>query len=57
MGLVAGASCPEVGAGSSVVSLVRSLLSERPEAAPDGSERMVIRVGRLLFRLAALRET
>ena len=37
--------------GPSVVSLARSLVSERPEAAPDGSERMVIRAGGLDCRL------
>ena len=52
IGLVAGASCrcagPEELAGPSVVSLVRSLVSECLWAAPDGSERMVFRVGRRL---------
>ena len=37
---------PEEGAGPSVVSLVRSLVSECLWPAPEGSERMVFRVGR-----------
>ena len=49
IGLVAGAPCrratPEERVGSSVVSLVRSWVSEGLEPAPDGSERMVFRVG------------
>ena len=48
---------PEERAGPSVVSLVRSLVSEGLWAASDGSERMVFRVGRRLARLLAPRET
>ncbi len=53
IGLVSGATCrrtgPEERAGPSVVSLVRSLVSVCPEPAPDGSERMVVRVGLRLW--------
>ena len=45
---VAGAPCrcaaPEEHVGQSVLSLVRSWVSEDPEPAPDGSERVVFRV-------------
>ena len=45
IGVVAGAPCrcaaQEEHAGPSVVSLVRSWISEWPETVPDGSERMV----------------
>ena len=41
----------------SVVSLVRSWVSEGPELVPDGSEHMVFRDGRLPPRLGAPRET
>ena len=61
IGLVAGAPCrcaaPEEHAGPSVVSLVRSWVSEGPESAPVGSERMVVRVGLRGSRLLAPRET
>ena len=39
---------PEELVGPSVVVLVRSLVSECREPAPDGSDRMVFRVGRRL---------
>ena len=61
MGLVFGASCRcatrEEGAGLSVVSLVRSLVSEYRDPVPGGSERMVFRVDLWLPRLAVPRET
>ncbi len=61
IGLVAGASCrcagPEELAGPSVVPLVRSLVSECRDPAPDGSERMVFRVGRDSPPSAGPRET
>ena len=45
IGLVSGATCrrtvPEERAGPPVVSLVQSLVSVCPVAAPGGSERMV----------------
>ena len=60
IGLVCGASCRcatrEERVGPSVVSLVRSWVSEGPWPAPDVGTR-VIRVGRWLSRLAAPRET
>ena len=60
IGLVSGAPCrlvsPEEDAGPSVVSLVRSLDSECLWAAPDGSERMVFRVGWRLSPFVAPRE-
>ena len=49
MALVLGVSCrcasPEARMGPSVVSLADFLVSEWPEAAPAGVERMVFRVG------------
>ena len=52
-----GRTGPEERAGPSVVSLVRSLVSECPVAAPVGSERMEFRVGRSLWPSVAPRET
>ena len=61
IGLVAGAPCrcaaPEELVRPSVVSLVRSWVSECLWAAPDGSERMVFRVGSWGARAAAPWET
>ena len=61
IGLVCGASCRcaalEEHLRPSVVPLVRSLVSECRDPAPDGSERMVFRVDLWLPRLAAPRET
>ena len=61
IGLVAGApyrcAALEELVGPSVVSLVRSWVSEGLEPAPDGSERMVFRVGWWPARLTVLRET
>ena len=61
IGLVAGAPCrrtsPEECTRPTVVSLVCSLVSECLWAVPEGSERMVFRVGRWGSRLLAPRET
>ena len=61
IGVMAGAPCRcaalEEHAGPSVVSLVRSCVSEGPEPVPDGSERMVFRVCLRGSRLTAPRET